>query len=285
MTVRQAVTEGAKRLSETAETPFLDAVLLLSSAAGKSKEQILASYPEPLGDDVAVRYDAFLTLRLEGNPVSYIRGKKEFYGLEFEVGPGVLVPRPETETLVDAAFSLVNDIPSIRRVHDCCTGSGCVAITLKHKIPDLDISASDLSEQALAYFSKNCRALLSRELPLYKSDLLAGVTGDFDVIVANPPYLTSGAYRKMQENGWPEPELALDGGEDGLSSFRKLIPMSTSRLNRGGYLLLEAEPSLFPAIEKLLVQNNFHTTIIYKDLSGRDRVVCGGPLTGGTWKT
>ncbi len=284
MTVRQAVIKGVKRLEAKAETPYLDAVVLLSSATGWSKERVLASYPDEISGQAKESYDRLLGLRLEGRPISYIRGKKEFYSLEFSVGPGVLVPRPETEILVDAVINLVDENPAIRTVHDACTGSGCVAISIKHKIPDLTVSASDVSPKALAYFTSNCTALLGEELPYVESDLLTSVNGVFDVITANPPYLTSEVYNAMAKNRWPEPSLALDGGLDGLRFYRDLIPMSARQLKPGGFLLLEADPSQFRAIEKLLVQNGFHTTIIYKDLAGRERAIRGSSGPGSTWK-
>jgi release factor glutamine methyltransferase len=284
MTVRQAVVNGVKRLETNVETPFLDAVVLLASAAGWSKERVLASYPDDISGKIEDSFEQMLCLRMEGRPVSYIRGKKEFYSLEFLVGPGVLVPRPETEILVDAVVDLVVENPAISTVHDTCTGSGCVGISIKHKIPTLNVSVSDISPEALSYFKSNCETLLGEELPNIESDLLTSVTGAFDVITANPPYLTSETYDAMVRNRWPEPALALDGGPDGLEAYRKLIPMSVPHLNPGGVLLLEADPSQFMAIEKMLVQNGFHTTIIYRDLAGRERAIRGSLGTGSTWK-
>lgn len=272
MTIRQAVTDGAKRLPH-AQTPLLDAIVLLSLAAGFSKEQLLASYPEQLTDDVSVRYEKLLDLRRKGMPVSYIRKKKEFYSLEFSVGPGVLVPRPETEILVDVVIDLIGKHPAAWKVHDACTGSGCVAISIKHELPAADISVSDISEDALIYFKHNSMTILGEELPSTRSDLLAAVSGVFDVIVANPPYLTSERWAQMAAEGWPEPALALDGGPDGLEPYKKLIPQSSAHLRPGGYLLLEADPPQFVTIQKLLVQNGFHNAIIYTDLAGRQRAI------------
>ena len=272
MTIRQAVTDGAKRLPH-AQTPLLDAIVLLSLAAGFSKEQLLASYPEQLTDDVSVRYEKLLDLRRKGMPVSYIRKKKEFYSLEFSVGPGVLVPRPETEILVDVVIDLIGKHPAAWKVHDACTGSGCVAISIKHELPAADISVSDISEDVLIYFKHNSMTILGEELPSTRSDLLAAVSGVFDVIVANPPYLTSERWAQMAADGWPEPALALDGGPDGLEPYKKLIPQSSAHLRPGGYLLLEADPPQFVTIQKLLVQNGFHNAIIYTDLAGRQRAI------------
>ncbi len=273
MTVRQAVFEGVKWL-RSVETPLLDAIVLLSHAAGWSKERLLASYPEEIPPEVSQSFQRFIDLRLQGIPVSYIRQSKEFYSLEYCVGPGVLVPRPETEVLADAVVELARNRPDIRRVHDACTGTGCVAITVKHELPELDVSASDISEEALSYFGRNSKNLLGGELSHTRSDLLENVTGVFDVIAANPPYIPSESWAAMAAAGWPEPALALDGGPDGLSLYKRLIPQSVSHVKSKGVLLLEADPSQFDAIRKLLVQNGFHNAIIYTDLAGRERVIC-----------
>lgn len=272
MTVRQALIEGAKRLGSV-PTPFLDAIVLLSHVTGYSKEKLFSSYPEEISVDLGEDFNRLINLRLKGTPVSYIRRKKEFYGLEFTVGPGVLVPRPETELLVEAVADLASQGACLRSVHDACTGSGCVAISIKRQRPHLEISASDVSDEALSYFRSNSVTLLEEELVSYKSDLLESVPGTFDLIAANPPYLTSESWRHMAARQWPEPRLALDGGWDGLALYRDLIPQSSSRLKKGGFLFLEADPSQFETIEKLLVQNGFHTHIIYKDLAGHKRVI------------
>jgi len=272
MTVRQVLQEGAKLL-EGVETPFLDALILLSHASGHSKEKLLASYPEEVSADAARDFRHCIGRRLKGIPVSYIRGKKEFYGLEFAVGPGVLVPRPETETLVEAVLGLVRESSGVKSVHDACTGTGCVAITIKHEMPGLEVTASDVSAEALSYFGRNSRELLREELPNQVSDLLSSVSGIFDVITANPPYVTTSSWKTMADRGWPEPSIALDGGPDGVNYYKDIIPQSVSRLRGGGSLFLEADPSQFVTIEKILMQNGFHTTIIYRDLAGRERVI------------
>lgn len=285
MTVRQAVLGGVKQLGTKVETPFLDAVILLSTASGWSKEKILASFPEQLPAKVEEMFEELLVERMTGTPVSYIRGTREFYSLEFTVGPGTLVPRPETEILVDAVVKLAQVHPDVRSLHDACTGSGCIGISIKHSIPALSVSASDISPKAAEYFKKNCAALLKEEIPFVESYLLKSVNGRYDVITANPPYLTSETWEKMNQKRWPEPAVALDGGPDGLKYYRELIPMSVLRLRPGGLLFLEADPSQFEAIEKMLVQNGFHTAILYKDLADRNRVIRGCLGTGSEWKT
>ena len=143
-------------------------------------------------------------------PVAYLTGEKEFYGRKFRVTPGVLIPRPDTETLVERAVGLARENPWIREVHDACTGSGCIAITLKAEVPHLNISASDISTESREVFKSNCQNLLESPLPFFLSDLLLSVKGRFDLLVANPPYLTTREREEFFLSGSTEPALALE---------------------------------------------------------------------------
>jgi len=275
MTVRNAVTEGVRVLKGSAETPFLDAVLLLAKATGSSKEQLFARYSDALPEKSQEVFFDLLQRRRSGIPVSYLRGEKEFYSLRFEVDQRVLVPRPDTETLVDAALALTRNMEGTPEVHDCCTGSGCVAISLKHSSPRLSVSASDVSCEAIEVFAINSMRILGSVLRSYESDLLASVPGAFDLVTANPPYLNATEMANLRESGWPEPRIALDGGEDGLDIYRRLIPQAMSKLKPGGYLLLEADSRQMVSLAKMLVQNTLGEIILYKDFGGRDRVIQG----------
>lgn len=275
MTYREALTAGARRLENKADSPYLDSVLLLSFACGLTKEQIFERYPEEISNQVSEEFLGLIDRRLSGYPVSYILKKKEFYSLEFHVDPRVLVPRPDTEILVDAAIGLRADLPARAVVHDACTGSGCIGITLQHEVPEFDVSVSDVSPDALEVCQYNSKNILGRILPHYRSDLLDNVPGRFDLITANPPYLTSGDAGRIAESGSPEPVHALDGGPDGLAVFRRLVPQAYAKLNRGGALLLEADPEQMDDLRNLLVQKGYRTIIIYRDLAGRDRVIQG----------
>jgi release factor glutamine methyltransferase len=291
MTVRAALEQG-KSLLFYVETPLLDATVLLSEALGVSKERLLASLPDPLQEEPYRRYRGFLDRRLAGYPVSYIRGRKEFYSLEFLVDERVLVPRPETETLVEEALRLLASpagsearrvprprVMRAKRVHDACTGSGCVAIALKHTRPELEVSASDLSRDALAVARLNARRVLvgrgSGGLRLYRSNLLARVRGRFDLIAANPPYLTDHEVENMQKVGWPEPAGALRGGPDGTDLLRRLIRQAPRHLARGGQLLLEAAPPQMESLRVELAAVGFTDVAVLADLSGRQRVIRG----------
>jgi release factor glutamine methyltransferase len=275
MTVGSALSHGKKRLFYAeVDTPMLDATVLLSEATGTSKERLLASLPEPLDPEGWRRYRSFLDQRCAGLPVSYIRGRKEFFSLEYEVDSRVLVPRPDTELLVEQALELLGAGGGRERVHDACTGSGCVAIALKASVPGLRLSGSDISREALQVAVRNARRLLPGvRIPLYRSDLLSRVPGRYDLITANPPYLSDGEVEDMKKVGWPEPELALRGGADGTDLLRGLIRQARRKLRRGAWLLLEASPAQMPALRRELAVQGYAEVAVIPDLSGRERVI------------
>jgi release factor glutamine methyltransferase len=275
MTVGGALNQGKERLFYAeVDTPMLDATLLLSEALKVSKERLLASLPDPLDPEHWQHYSELLDLRCAGQPVSYIRRKKEFFSLEYYVDPRVLVPRPDTEVLVEEALRLLESDPLIQRVHDACTGSGCVAISLKHSFPTVKISGSDISREALRVAALNARRLVPAErIRLYRSDLLARVPGRYDLITANPPYLTDGEVENMRKIGWPEPALALKGGIDGADLLRRLIRQAPRKLRPRGYLLLEAAAAQMSLLERELVSQGYGEIEVTPDLAGRARVV------------
>ena len=275
MTVGGALNQGKERLFYAeVDTPMLDATLLLSEALGTSKERLLASLPDPLDPDCWRHYCGLLDLRCSGQPVSYIRRKKEFFSLEYYVDSRVLVPRPDTEVLVEEALRLLEAGPLIQKVHDSCTGSGCVAITLKCSFPTVKVSGSDISREALQVAKENARRLLPDSwIRLYRSDLLARVPGRYDLITANPPYLTDGEVENMKKIGWPEPALALKGGIDGTDFLRRLIRQVPRKLRAGGYLLLEAAPAQMTLLQRELSGHGYREVTIIPDLAGRDRVI------------
>jgi len=279
MTVREALSWAVETLKESKApftgTPVLDAAVLLAFAMGVSREKILASYPEEVPEGNLGSFRSFIERRCSGIPVSYIRRMKEFYGLTFYVDEGVLVPRPDTETLVEAAIEPARADGSMRRIIDVCTGSGCVAIAIKKSLPKLEISASDLSLDAERVFAINCDSILKERLPFFRTSLLEGIGGIFDMIVSNPPYLTDEAAKRMKESGWPEPELALAGGADGLDLARRLIEDAPRVLRAGGYLLMEADPWQMEPIGELLSEGGFGDGTVVKDLAGNERVISG----------
>ena len=274
MTIQNALREGHNLLFYAeVDTPVLDATVLLGEALDISKERIFASLPEVMDGESYQRYRDMLERRCSGIPVSYIRNKKEFFGLEFYVDERVLVPRPDTETLVEALLGFIDRNPGPLKIHDTCTGSGCVAISVKLKNPDLDISASDISPEAGEVFAINSYVLLGYQLPCYRSDLLQQVPGSFDLISANPPYLLEGEVDNLSKIGWPEPELALRGGIEGTALAERLITDSAFRLKTGGAIFLEGAPAQIERLKAYLLASGYSEIEVFKDLGGRERVI------------
>ena len=273
MTIRQAIAEGTEKIAPRwPETPYLDACVILASVLGSTRAKLLASLSDPLSLSAYEAYLQGVSERTAGSPVAYITRHQEFYALDFYVDNRVLVPRADTEILVETALGFIK--PG-SRVRDLCTGSGCIAIAIKHTEPEARVEASDISEDALAVFRRNAEAILSGQVVTYKSDLLNSVPGKFDVIVSNPPYLTRSETSKMKSGNWPEPVLALDGGADGLDFIRRIITDATRSLLPGGHLLFEADPAQMDDIKIEFEKYKYNDIIIRKDLAGRDRVIAG----------
>jgi release factor glutamine methyltransferase len=305
MTVREALREGAAALAGT-ETPFLDASLLLGATLRVDSSRLLASSPDPVPEGELARYRESLSRRASGLPVAYILGYKEFWGRRFAVDPRVLIPRPDTETLVEAALKLgdiifreraqrVEASPEARlrvqhepalRVHEACAGSGCVAISVAAERPGWEVSASDLSGGALEVASANAESILgpgrgaSRPggaLALFESDLLSSVLprASLDLVLANPPYVTSAETDELLSRGWSEPRMALDGGGDGLDLLRRLAGEAFEALAGGGGLLVEADGAQAEAVAELFRSSRFIGVETICDLAGIGRVTSG----------
>ena len=273
MTIRQAISIGTEKIAPRwPETPYLDATVILASVLGSTREKLLASLADPIEPKDYQTFLRGVEERTAGSPVAYITHHQEFYALDFYVDSRVLVPRADTEILVETALSYIK--PG-SRVLDLCTGSGCIAISIKHTVPEAMVEASDISEDALAVFHRNADAVLSSQIATYKSDLLTSVPGKFDIIVSNPPYLTCSEVQKMKGDNWPEPSLALDGGDDGLNFIRRIIADARNHLASGGRLLFEADPAQMGAIKLEFEKYKYNDIIIEKDLAGRDRVIAG----------
>lgn len=295
MTVRDALREGARALGELAlsdrapeVTALLDASLILADALSVDRARILSSGPEPLGEADLARFREGIAARSGGLPIAYIVGRKEFWGRDFAVDARVLVPRPDTETLVEAALEAGDAMRRERalRVHECCTGSGCVAIALALERADWAISASDLSEDALVVARANAATLVAAgraggPVAFAASDLLeafstrSGANGSFDLILANPPYVPTSEARALLARGWSEPLMALDGGPDGLEVLRRLVPEAASALAPGGALLVEADGGQAEEVARLFRASRLESVETRLDLGGRARVTIG----------
>jgi len=287
MNIREALTRGARFLElriPRDQTPYLDASVLLAHLLGWSREKLLASYPDPLPEPRIDEYQALLEKRGSGVPVAYLTGEKEFFGRSFLTDPRVLIPRPDTEILVEAALEATAILreeepalatPGALKVLDVCTGTGCIPLTLALEDPALTVHASDISTGAEAVFLLNRERLACPGTIFHRSDLLAGIPGRWHLITSNPPYLTGEETRIRMEEGWVEPALALDGGPEGLDLLFRLIEESADSLFENGYLILEADPEQMQALGTRMEETGFREIAVLPDLAGRDRVIQG----------
>lgn len=210
--------------------------------------------------------------RAEGVPLQYLFGKWEFYGLPFFVGEGVLIPRPETELLAELA---INELKNGGKMLDLCSGTGCIAISAA-KNTSAEVWAVELHEKAFSFLEKNIK-LNNANVKAVKGDALDGEVvseANFDIITANPPYLTKTEMDELQREVRHEPETALFGGEDGLDFYRALAPIWSKRLSKGGILAFEVGDKQAEAVEKILLETGLETKIA-SDLQGIGRVVFG----------
>ena len=286
MTRGEALREGAGRVAPVSGTPALDAALILACVLGLSREGLLASRGETLEESDLARFREGIGRRASGSPVAYLIGRKEFWSRDFEVCPAVLVPRPDTELLVELALERGDAAEATLgrplRAHECCVGSGAVAVSLAAERPAWQVSASDLSPAALEVARGNVARLLPTSRPggalgTALSDLLSSVAapeGGFDLIIANPPYVESPLAAELAA-AWGEPLLALDGGPDGLDLVRRLVPEAVPRLARGGWLLLEADPAQARAARDLFAAAGLEGVETRRDLGGLERVTLG----------
>jgi release factor glutamine methyltransferase len=253
-----------------------DAETLLLGVLGKNRAWLLAHMDEELDRDTVIRCMVLINLRSKGEPIQYIAGQCEFYGLPICVSPGVLIPRPETEHLVDRTILLAMGLQA-PRILDVGTGSGCIAIALAHHLPDAEITAIDLSPAALIRASESAALnQFSPRIRFLEGDLLAPVADEsFEIIVSNPPYVpTTDRDSLSVEVRDYEPELALFAGEDGLEVYRRLIPAAFAALVPSGFLALEIGFGQSHAITKLLTRAGFEQIEFTPDLQGIPRVVC-----------
>jgi release factor glutamine methyltransferase len=267
---------GASIASVQATLPLdpLENRILLCHATGLSRVQLITQGDRPLTPDEAQRLDALVARRLDGEPIAYIVGKREFFGLHFNVGPAVLIPRPDTELIVERALERLPQ--GHARLLDMGTGSGAIAVAVAHTRPDADVSALDVSPDALAVAQANAAANGARVRFLHSSWFDALAAGEtFDVIASNPPYIAAGDAHLAQGDLRFEPVGALTDHADGLSALRIIIEGSPRHLMAGGWLLLEHGYDQAAAVRTLLADGGFSDVRSWQDLAGIERVSGG----------
>jgi len=256
------------------ESPRLDAELLLSATLGMDRVSLYVNFERPLDADELTRYRGKVRRRADREPLQYILGETEFWSLSFSVNPSVLIPRADTEVLVEEALKRINGCASVL---DIGTGSGAIAVALAHEKPQLRVTALDCSEQALEVARGNARRNgVAERVTCLAGDLNSLPPGPFEMIVSNPPYIPSRDWEQlMPEVRDHEPRLALDGGDDGLEAYRRIAVQAAKVLPPGGWLLVEV------GIDQAKVVNALFRAAGLTDLEQRDdyagipRVVTG----------
>jgi release factor glutamine methyltransferase len=263
------------------DSPKLDAEMLLAKALGIRRLDLYLQYDRPVTTAEQDTYRELVRRRSTGEPVAYLLGKKGFWKLELEVGPGVLIPRPETELLVELALARGGaprggDAGPLR-ILDVGTGSGCIAISLASELAESIVVALDKSPEALAIARKNADALCPGRVELRASDGFAAVAGEtFDLVVSNPPYIASAEVPKLMRDVKDfEPGLALDGGVDGLAFLRDWSAGAKAHLVPGGWAFFEIGVGQGETAPAILREQGFSDVSVKPDLAGIPRVVSG----------
>ena len=253
------------------ENARLQAELLLAAVLDIKRLDLYLQFERPLHTEEVDAYRDYVRQRVQRVPVQYILGATAFRELELTVTPAVLIPRPETEVLVDVALEL---LPTGGRALDLCCGSGAIALSLKRELAEVAVVATDISQAALAVARAN-GASCELEIEWLSGDLFAAVEGDFDLVVSNPPYVKSGDLDRLEpEVRDHEPRLALDGGADGLDCYRRIAHQASDHIRPGGYLLLEVGDGQSAEVEKLLAEvGRFAEVATKPDLNEVPRVV------------
>ncbi len=270
MVINELIKEGTKTLENKVENPIREARLILAHSAKISVSDIIIRG----GDEVLPEYEKVyfsnIEKRASGMPFSYITGQQEFFGLNFTVNENVLIPRADTEILVEYALSAGGE-----HILDICTGSGCIAVSLAKNLPEAHVTAVDISPAALEVAKKNA-SQNGCEVLFLEMDILSQIpNGKFDLIVSNPPYIEKAVLSTLMKDVIEyEPTLALDGGDDGLIFYRRICDFAPQILKKGGTLAFEIGYNQYESVYEIMKEN--FTQIGYKeDLAGIKRVLYG----------
>ena len=273
MTYKQAEQKGEQMLQSAGIADAkIDAWLLLEMVAKIDRSFYFMHLNDEVEPEVLTEYERVVEKRAEHVPLQYITGEQEFMGMTFKVNSNVLIPRQDTETLVEEALKVIG--PQMD-VLDLCTGSGCILLSILKNAPTVRGTGSDVSKQALLVAKENAK-LHNLEAEWVRSNLFDNVSGQFDVIVSNPPYIAQAELLTlMPEVGQFEPVQALDGGVDGLDFYRRIVEKAPQYLKENGYLFFEIGWDQGEQVRKLMQDADFAEVAVIRDLAGNDRVVKG----------
>jgi len=274
MTIKQAITKGMIMLkSNNVESPKLKARLLLQYVLDKPRQYIIVYDNKEIDKQQQWQYFVNIEKLTKGIPLQHITHRQEFMKMDFFVDENVLIPRPDTEILVEEVIKIAQKYNS-PRILDLCTGSGAIAISLKKFVPSADITAVDISEKALEIAQKNAEKLEAK-INFVKSNLFDKLDNKkFDIIVSNPPYIRKDEIKKLSEEVQKEPKIALDGGEDGLDFYRIIAEQAINYLKTGSFLCFEIGYNQKNDVIKIIEdEQNYKNTYCKKDLYGNDRII------------
>jgi release factor glutamine methyltransferase len=260
------------------ESPRINAELLLACILKCRRLDLYLSFDRPLQQKEIEEYRSFVKRRSKREPLQYITGVVEFYGIEFKVSPAVLIPRPETEILVEAVINSINSVQEYK-ILDIGTGSGIIPIVLAKKFPQLKIAAIDISDEALKIARENSsHNNVDEKILFYKKDILneEGFDNRYDIIISNPPYISESDFNNLEpELKDYEPKSSLTDFGDGLNFYRVIISKAKCLLNKKGKIFFEIGKDQAGKVKEILVENNFTGIIVKKDYQNIDRVISG----------
>ncbi|HEY8797449.1 MAG TPA: peptide chain release factor N(5)-glutamine methyltransferase [Candidatus Dormibacteraeota bacterium] len=272
MTVLEVLKLASEHLGKHgSDSARLDAEVMLAGALGLRRLDLYLQFDRVLSEDELGAFRVQVARRAKGEPVAYVVGHKEFMALDFEVSPAVLVPNPDTEALVQLAVARAREAGRSLRVADVGTGSGCIAIATAHYAPDVEVWASDISAQALEVAARNvAKNSLEPRVHLACGDLMEPLLGSFDLVCANLPYLAAGVPLPAEVVAQPGVALYADG--DGAALVIRLLEAAPARLNPGGRVLLEVDPTILASVLEV-ADRNFAGRRVHLDLAGHERVL------------
>jgi release factor glutamine methyltransferase len=268
LNIKAVIDQGSLYLKEISDSPKLDAQLLLCNVLNIDRVSLFLRYEKEIDELMKARFDALLERRRLQEPLNYIIGKREFYSNDFLVNHDVLIPRPETELIIDVAKKYIDK--DIKNIIDIGTGSGVIAITLKLIFPNINITASDISEDALKIAKRNAE-IHKVKLDFVISDALQNIQNNFQMIVTNPPYVKSSFIEDDLSLAY-EPRRALDGGESGLEVIKKILKEAKEKIDTGGLIIMEHGFDQAEDVKSIAKKYNFDCLCNIKDINDHPRV-------------
>lgn len=274
MKIKEALKLAISTLSNVSESAALDASLLMAHATNLTKIEVFMRDEQEMSDKDILYFNKLVDRRSKSEPIAYILEKKEFWGLPFKVVPGILIPRPDTETMIATLVAAVADKNAKGRVADLGTGTGAILLSILSEFEKFKGVGVDMNDTALEIAKENAVKLgFDTRSKFVKSSWLDNVDEMFDIVVSNPPYIETSIIPSLMDDVKSfEPISALDGGDDGLACYRSLIPSAYAKMNDGGLLLLEIGYDQKETVSRLL-RDDWNNIQCFKDLGGNDRII------------